>query len=310
VPTSDAGPAVTVELHAGMGRVVIAPAIGGSIAAFECAGRAVLRRTPEHAIVEGDVRSFSCFPLVPFSNRIEAATLHWSGRGYTLTRYIDGEPGAIHGNGWQRPWTVQQQDATRLTIELMHDAAGRRAHEWPFPYRARQCFELTSDAWGVKLTLELLIENTGREAFPFGLGWHPYFDRDPDTEAGMIASGVWHTDPSHLPTRLGPVPADWSFDPPRAIGSTVLDNCLAGWQPPAIVRWPTRGLRAEIGADAACRFLVAYIPEAKTCFALEPVTHMTDAFHRAADDRDTGTRVLAPGASFSCTMSISASLDR
>jgi galactose mutarotase-like enzyme len=34
---------------------------------------------------------------------------------------------------------------------------------------------------------------------------------------------------------------------------------------------------------------------------------MTDAFNRASEDRDTGTRVLAPGASFSCTMSISVS---
>jgi hypothetical protein len=35
------------------------------------------------------------------------------------------------------------------------------------------------------------------------------------------------------------------------------------------------------------------------------VTQMTDAFNRAArGERDTGTRALAPGSAFSCTMEI------
>ncbi len=278
---------MTIELHAGTGRVVIAPAVGGSIASFECGGQAILRPTPEQEIAKGNVRSFSCFPLIPFSNRIDRARLRWAGRTFTLTRYVDSEASAIHGNGWQRVWSVKQRDATRLALELEHDAVGASAQEWPFPYRASQCFDLTADATGVTLTVELLIENTGGEAFPFGLGWHPYFDRDPQTEIGFVAQRVWHTDASRLPTRLGPVPAEWSFDPLRPIGATALDNCFAGWRPPATVRWPARGLSAEIAASPACRFLVAYIPDGRPFFALEPVTHMTDAFNRAANDEDT-----------------------
>ena len=39
--------------------------------------------------------------------------------------------------------------------------------------------------------------------------------------------------------------------------------------------------------------------------AVEPVTHMTDAFNRAArGERDTGTRWLGPGDERSCTMRI------
>jgi galactose mutarotase-like enzyme len=42
--------------------------------------------------------------------------------------------------------------------------------------------------------------------------------------------------------------------------------------------------------------------------AVEPVTHMPDAFNRAtAGGRATGTRLLAPGDTFSCTMRISIS---
>ncbi len=79
------------------------------------------------------------------------------------------------------------------------------------------------------------------------------------------------------------------------------------------VRWPARKLTAEIAADAACDYLVVFVPsdksDGKSFFAIEPVTHMTDAFNRTGTDGDTGTRVLAPGACFSCTMSISVSRD-
>ena len=69
-----------------------------------------------------------------------------------------------------------------------------------------------------------------------------------------------------------------------------------------------RRLAAEIGADAACDHLVVYVPGGANFLAVEPVTHMTDAFNRAdRGEPGTGTRVLAPGAHFSCTMRISAS---
>jgi aldose 1-epimerase len=302
----------TIELRAGAARAVIAPAIGGSIAAFECDGDPILRPTPEQALAAGAVRSFACFPLIPFSNRIAGANLRWAGRDYGLTRYVEAEPHAIHGNGWQRAWGVTRRDASSLVIELEHDASGARSREWPFPYRARQRFSLgAGDARTVRLTLELDIENTGNDAFPFGLGWHPYFVRDLQTELGFAARGVWHTDPSRLPTTLDAVPPRWNFDPPRPLGSAEIDNCFAGWRPPATVRWPARGLAAELSAGRACDYLVVFAPAdesgAKPFFALEPVTHMTDAFNRTGDDSATGTRVLAPGACFSCTMGISVS---
>ena len=301
----------TIELSAGAARVAVAPSIGGSIASFVYGAYPILRPTPKPAIAAGLVRNFACFPLLPFSNRIADATLRWAGREYRLARPVDAEPHAIHGNAWQRSWRVTRRKGSGLTLELEHDAKGERALEWPFPYRAEQRFDLLADADSVMLRLALDIENTGELSFPFGLGWHPYFDRDAETEIGFAADGVWHTDLSCLPTRLETTPGEWGFDPPRSIGAVVLDNCFTGWRPPATVRWPARKLAAKIAADSACRFLIVFIPAdksgAKPFFALEPVTHMTDAFNRAGKDAPTGTRVLAPGARFSCTMSISAS---
>jgi aldose 1-epimerase len=296
----------TLELRAGPARVVLAPEVGGALAAYECNGKPVLRPAAADALAAGDVQRFSSFPLIPFSNRIAGATLRWHGRAYPLRRYIPELPHAIHGNGWRRAWSVLERESARATLELVHDAAGERAREWPFPYRARQRFELTDKA----LTLTLAIENIGDTPFPFGVGWHPYLPRTAATVLGFAAAAVWQTDRTVLPTQLEAVPAQWTFTPPRPIAGTTLDHCFVGWQAPATLRWPERELRATMDADSACTHLIVYVPPERDYLALEPVTHMTDAFNRAdAGQRDTGTRVLAPGEGFSCTMHVSVAPD-
>jgi aldose 1-epimerase len=294
----------TFELRAGAARVRFAPEVGGAIAAYEWGGEPVLRTTPEEVVSAGDVRRFSSYPLLPFSNRIAGATLHWNKATYRLRRYIAEVPHAIHGNGWRRGWAVVEHAPARATLELAHTAAGAGAREWPFGYRARQRFALTADA----LAMTLAITNAGEAPFPVGLGWHPFFPRNAATVLGFAAAGVWHTDPTLLPTRFGPVPSGWDFALPRAIAATTLDNCFTGWRPPATIAWPDRCLAAAISAEAPCDHLVVFVPPGRDFLAIEPVTHMTDAFNRAAAGApSTGTRLLAPGATFSCTMRISVS---
>ncbi len=79
------------------------------------------------------------------------------------------------------------------------------------------------------------------------------------TELGFHARAMWETSADMLPTRRVPLNQN-DFTPPRAVGDTTLDNCFAGWRPPATLRWTDRRLAAEIGADAACDHLVVYVP--------------------------------------------------
>jgi len=293
-----------IELLAGDLRVVLAPEVGGAVASFERNGAPLLRPTGAAALVAGDVRRFASYPLVPFSNRIAAATLHWRNGTYSLTRLLEGEPHAIHGNGWRRAWRVVEAGPSQAQLELVHDATGAGAKEWPFSYRAQQHLGLGPGA----LTMRLAITNTGREISPCGLGWHPFFPRDASTELAFAAAGVWETDATKLPTRLAPVAPQLDFSVAKRVSETSLDHCFTGWRPPAVIRWPGRRLAVEIEADAACRHLVVFIPPGRDYFAVEPVSHMTDAFNRAArsavDPSESGTRSLAPGETFSCTMRI------
>ena len=339
-----------VRLAAGDAVVEIAPAAGGAIASFSLAGFDVLRPTPAAALAERNVRSFACYPLIPCSNRIAGARLAFEGREHALARNFGDSPHAIHGVGWQRAWSVASAGTARAQLALDHAARGEDAAAWPWPFRATQTFALSPTPHGVALHVRLAIENTGDRAFPFGLGWHPFFPKAPDTTLAFAASHVWENDVAQIPVRRVAVPPAWRFDAARPLGEVVLDHVFepstgaatiawpsarvavrGAWrfdaarelgdvvldhvfEPStgvATIGWPSRGLSVAIDADRSLDRRVVYVPVGRDFLAFEPASHMTDAFNRAArGERGTGTRILPPGASFSCTMRLVASADR
>ena len=256
------------------------------------------------------MRATSCYPLIPYSNRIADARLTFAGRECALARNFGDHPHAIHGVGWQRAWDVEQASAHRARLALVHDARGANAAAWPWPFGATLTFELPepADDDAVVLVATLTIANTGSSAFPFGLGFHPFFPRDAHTDVGFAAAAVYENDATQLPLRRVAIPPAWQFDPPRASAGTALDNVFTGWCGAATLVDRATGLATALAADRACRYLVVYAPRDAAFIALEPVTHETDAFNRQARGvADTGFRTLPPGGTFSCTMRIAAS---
>jgi aldose 1-epimerase len=304
--------AVLLELATAAARVAIAPGIGGSIASFTFCGRPVLRSTQPSALEAGDVRRLACYPLVPYSNRIRDARLRFGGRCYPLARNFGDHPHAIHGVGWQRGWTVAEHDCDRARLVLAHDAKGDGARAWPWPFEATQTFHLTdgaSRAASAMLVATITLRNTGSEAFPFGLGFHPFFPKTAVTKLHFSADRVWRNDATQLPQALVAIPADWRVDPPRPLDAIALDNVFTGWRGRATLVDDARRTTIRLDADRALAFLVVYAPADGDFVAVEPVTHETDAFNRsAAGATGTGTRVLPPGSAFSCTMRVAAAV--
>jgi aldose 1-epimerase len=293
-----------VALVAGNARVEVNAAVGGALSSFTVAGIDVLRPTPGG---NRDVRAQGCYPLVPYSNRIANARLEYGGRVHGLTRNFGDHPHAIHGIGWQRAWKIAARDATRALLTLDHAPIGEAALSWPWPMRAAQSLSLRADPAQAcaTLSLKLSVANTGAAAFPFGLGWHPFFVRNATTRIGLGAKGVWQTDDTRLPTFHATESPLLALYPAREPGKATIDNVFTGWAGEATLLDAARRVATTVRADRAARFLVVFAPEGRDYLALEPVTHMTDAFNRAArGERGTGTRTLRPGAMFSCTMEI------
>jgi aldose 1-epimerase len=316
-----------VAIAAGDALLHVAPAIGGAITGFTWRGAPVLRPTAAAAVEAGDVRACGGYPLVPYSNRIRDATLRFEGVRYTLARNFGDHPHAIHGVGWQRAWRIATQAADSIQLVLRHDGAKDPAG-WPWSFEARHTLALsTRDTGSCTLHATLTIVSLADAPFPFGLGWHPFFPKVSGSRLRFDASSVWRNDATQLPVALLPVkalasasPGDRSaaagapaspredrfdFSGGRSLRGVVLDSVFNGWN--GLARLEQPDMTVAIEADRACGRLVVYAPEGRDFVAIEPVSHETDAFNRAADGTaNTGMRVLRPGASFSCTMRLTA----
>jgi aldose 1-epimerase len=292
-------------LAAGAARVELTPEVGGSIARFTFGDRDILRATPAATRAAGDVRGHACYPLVPYSNRIAGARLAVAGCVHELDRNFGVHPNAIHGVGWQRPWRVVASDAGGALLALEHTAAGAGARAWPWHFRATQALSLAAEGDGAMLSAKLALANTADAPFPFGLGFHPFFTRTAATRLDFRAEAYWENDGTQLPVRRVAFPDAWQRGLLEAHRAATIDHVFAGWNGAATLADPTWPYDVEIDADPAAGFLVVYAPPDRAFVAIEPVTQMTDAFNRAErGESGTGTRILAAGAAFSCTMRI------
>lgn len=263
-----------LSLQAGRLLVDLAPEAGGSIARFVVLGDGskagdALRPATEAALASGTGKDSACYPLVPFSNRIANGRLLYGDEQIDVPLNWPGVRHPMHGDGWARAWAVAGHDARSAELVYKHD--GRSG--WPFRYRARQTFVL--DETG--LVAGMSIENLEDRDVPAGLGLHPYFPCDAETELTCRLHGVWETDAEVLPLNHVPVPPAWDFSQGRRVEGLGLDHCFDGWDGRATIAWPRRGMRLELSATEAFRHLVIYVPDGQTFFCVEPVSHANGA---------------------------------
>lgn len=259
-----------LSLRGGRIGLDLAPQAGGSIARFMVDGSIdLMRPMPPAALASGRGNESSCYPLVPYSGRIAHGHLAFDGVDYALKPNSSVAPHPIHGDGWRWPWTVTQSDGHAAEIVYRHE--GREG--WPFRYCARQTYRLEGDA----LTVGMSLENLEPRAVPAGLGLHPFFVRDAETELSCRTPHVWRTDAEVLPIERIAVPPQWDFSTSRPVDEVMVDNGFEGWDGRATVVWRRAGLRLDMEATAPFGDLVIFIPPGRPYFCVEPVSHVPGA---------------------------------
>lgn len=284
-----------ISLTAGPLEITLAPAIGGSIARFTIARAGavinVMRPAVPEALAARDPLGMSSFPMIPYCGRIARAQFAFGGETYQLDRNFGDSPHAIHGNAWQRPWTVVGHRADKAELVLDHDAR-ERPREWPYSYQACQRFALTPDAFRV----DTEVINRDERPMPLSFGLHPYFPVTPQAALTTRLTGMWENDDVMLPCRLAPVPSDLDFSAGRRLADVLVDSCFAGWGGEAVLRWPEAALELRLAAAAPFSQFVVYTPPHRQYFCAEPQSAAPDAINLAGRGiKETGLLVLPPG---------------
>ncbi|WP_347302841.1 aldose 1-epimerase [Croceibacterium sp. TMG7-5b_MA50] len=278
--------APAMELAAHGWRMVLLPAIGGSIGALEHDGRAVLRTGGAAA---DHVLETACFPLVPYANRIADGHFAFGGAEYTLPRNFQPDhPHTLHGTAWLRGWDVAEAGSD--TALLTHTHTGDE--HWPWPFRAEQRLTLAPDRFSLELTMQSMAE----QPVPAGVGLHPYFPCAEATRLTFHAEQAWLADGQDL--RTDAVPAkrfgDWAAGA-AVRGDTLIDNSFSGWNGQAVIGQHDHTVRLATDGATDCHL---YRPPAGAFFCLEPVSHLPDAINRE------GMALLAPGATRTVSMTL------
>ena len=263
------------------------PQLGGCIAGLWLDGIPVLRSTTGPL---ASARQSGSYPLVPFSNRIERATLQWQGTSHPLVNNDAPEPHAIHGVGWQRPWSVLDSDDSFAMLAYEHRADA----SWPFAFDSSQVLRLRGKA----LELTLSLTNQSAQPAPVGLGWHPFFVKRPGSRIAFEASGRWEMGPDKLPTTRSPSPG---LDADTA--TLDVDHCFDGWT--GLVTLRDSLLKIAVRSDL--RRLVVFTDRSRDVIAIEPVSHVNNAINlvaAGADGQALGLRTLPPGETLTASMSI------
>ena len=276
-----------IPLAAGRAKAVIDPDLGAGVMALEVAGLPILsagQGRPHGAFAQG------LNLLAPFSNRI-SRPFAFGGQSYPVPANLPQEPFAIHGDAFQKPWTVAAQSAADATLTL-------RGQIGPFRYNARVTYALDADALSVRLDLTNRAEIT----LPYGGGFHPWFPRYDATLLEFRATGHWPEDARHLPATSDPVeiPPEWRFERAAPLPSGWINCGFSGWDGRAQITQP--GLKITVEAPSLSTVILYSPGAAASFFCFEPVSHPVDAHNLPGQP---GLVPLAPGASLSLALRLS-----
>ncbi|HEY0119660.1 MAG TPA: aldose epimerase [Cellulomonas sp.] len=283
---------------------------GGRIRTADGEWRDLLRPTPRHR--RADPEHASSFPMLPWSNRIDAGVLPFGGRTWQLQR--NGADGtAIHGALRYAPWAVAALADEAVVLEA--DTVDLVGVNFPWRFAARVGYTLR----GGTLEVSTTVRNTDDEPFPAGFGHHPYFRRalravgsPPPDEPGEpllhVAADAGYALHGGLATGVaGAVPRRADYRSARPVGTAHVDDVLTGRLPGplATLRYADPSVTVTIEADEAYSHVVLYAPRGRGYLAVEPATHVNGGFAlHAAGVPGTGVVVLEPGAELTAAFRI------
>jgi aldose 1-epimerase len=282
----------SITLTHGRWHVELAPEIGGSIARCDYDGQPILRPALQGDPLSQEARGMSCFPLVPFSNRIEHGVFEFEGRKVHLPTNMGDHPHPLHGQGWRGVWHAPQVKPDRATLAYDHEA-----DSWPWKYRATQSFELGDDT----LTVRLGVSNLAGDPMPVGLGLHPYFSSPEGTTLTTGLTHLWECTNQQIPIRRVELPPEFTFAEGLTIADHDLDHCFAGWNRRATIDWPGRPYRAHMEGSPTLQHFILYTPAGQDFFCAEGVENMNNAINWLERGVFTGLTILPPGASHEIT---------
>jgi aldose 1-epimerase len=288
-----------VTLTAGDATAEVLTALGCNCVRWQIGGRDMLYCPPLDELADRPTRG-GIPVLFPFPNRIRGGHFVWDGQEHQLPKNDSTQQNAIHGFTPREPWGLLDcgTDAAGARMEAAFPPRSTWSHQWPGVGVISLKISLTARA----LRYTARVVNYGKQSFPFGVGFHPYFATAPDCRVQTPARARWEL-ADGIPTghRLS-VEGEFDLREPKSVNALKLDDVYTelpdtpnadGLIERGRVEYPGAGA-LRVQTSPAFRELVLFTPPHGKAVCLEPYTCPTDAIH-LQEKEDVGWRVLPPG---------------
>jgi len=249
--------------------------------------------------------SFACGNpiLFPFPNRIKDAM--WTWKGKTHLQKKNGIPIQLHSLVYDETsfeYLAPKIDNDSITLKtfISVDESHPIFKGYPYCFKLWINYVLKSDG----LKIEYLLENLSDEEMPYGIAFHPYFNKlsgdhytkikvpceyhyelknDVDPEFfNKVPDGFGMTG-NVLPTGNLLKASDTEFDilSLKSVGNLNLDTVYTNLNnnPVSEIDYQDKDFKMEISCSEEFKHYVVYTPQDKPFFCIEPQTCSTDAIN-------------------------------
>lgn len=269
--------------------------LGGSLHQLKWDGNWVVNNLQQ----EGDSIQFtnsSCGAILfPFVNRIDEGSYAYENVPYQLYCNEKKYNNAIHGLVYKETFELTSSEVDNHGANVVLKHQHYLSEGFPFPFDIELHYEMTTTS----LSLKVLVTNTGNNAFPFSIGWHPYFWADRLEESCLIlpTSQRVLVNERMIPTELENFELD---NPCWLTANKTFDTAFEQQNNITEFHTPDYSITLESKTPQEKYYTQIYTPDHRNSVAIEPMTAIANCFNN-----DIGTQELLPQKMYSIHWEIS-----
>ena len=220
--------------------------------------------------------------MLVVNNRISDGKYTFNNKHYQLDINEIDRHNAIHGLVYNKAFKVieneRNPDEDTLTLNYQEQ---NPVDGFPFTYDIILKYQISQDSFSFSIS----IKNTDSKAFPFTLGWHPYFKTTSIDNSTLEFES--HRKVIHNQQLIGVDTCKSNINLPFEIPNK-LDDCYIISSDKVKFKTPT--YEGELTSKPKINYLQLYKPQAENALAIEPMTGYSDSFNHKS-----GLQVLESG---------------
>ena len=223
------------------------------------------------------------FATVPYFGPIRKKSFydHEEGGYISLRNNHIFEPETIHGEGWINKWKINK--ITKNSIELFFNHNGRKG--FPRIYKSTQRFRLIKNS----LIITISVENLDKYSFDCGIGFHPWFNLDPNSKIYSNSFNYLYEQKSNNFKKT-----KYSKKKFINLNKYKVDKTFLNWNGKSKLTI-NKDVSLNIINNKNIKNLHVYSPPKENFFCIEPVTNVADAYYlKKMGRKDHGLVSLKP----------------